>query len=84
MVDDENLYEVKEYLFQGGSFGLEALLFLVPTKSTVRALTHVDVFSFTAAEFSAVLRAHPDAMKKIQEIAVKKYNLPIQFLPMYM
>ena len=67
-----------EKLRNGDSFGLKSLIFSIPVDYSARALSHVDVFAFSGADFVSVLQDYPHAREKIQEAVMKEYGRPMQ------
>lgn len=77
LVDDSGT-PLPERLNPGDSFGLKSLLFSVPVAYTARAVTNVDIFKVKCADFASVLKDHPQAKEKIQEIALEEYNTALK------
>jgi CRP-like cAMP-binding protein len=63
-----------EVLTEGSSFGLESLLFNTPMERSARAVSHVDMFTVSYADFQRVLKDHPSIADSIAELAVKEYG----------
>lgn len=63
---------------EGGSFGLEPLLFCTPAEYSARAVSHVDILTFKRLDFVKVVKSHPHDLTKIQDIALKEYGMPLK------
>jgi glucose-6-phosphate 1-dehydrogenase len=64
----------KATLREGDCFGEIALLLAEPRTATVRALTPCDLFVLGRAEFSRILRDHPQFAESIKQIAQARYQ----------
>ncbi len=76
-MDETDPDQVNEVLTEGGSFGQESLLYNIPMESSVRAITHVDMFMFGQADFEHVLKDHQNMKDVINEVAQRVYRNPI-------
>ncbi len=76
-MDETDPDQVKEVLTEEGSFGQESLLYNIPMESSVRAITHVDMFTFGQADFEHVLNDHQNMKDVIHEVAQRVYRNPI-------
>ena len=54
VIDHEEPGAVKEVLTEGSYFGDKSLLYNTPMESTVRAITHVDMFTFSQTDYEKV------------------------------
>ena len=54
-----------------------ALLMSTPRVANVRAKTSCDLFVLNKADFSRILRDHPQFAKGVLDIAKQRYNLTI-------
>lgn len=75
---DEN-GQVSEVLTEGSSFGLKSLLYNTPMESSACAVSHIDMFTFSNADFQVVLKDHPPVADMIAELASKEFGSPIHF-----
>ena len=71
--------EVIEVLTEGSSFGLKSLLYNTPMESSACAVNHVDMFTFSHADFEHVLKDHPSVADLIAEQASKEFGSPVNF-----
>ncbi len=69
--------QVKEVLTEGGSFGQGSLLYNIPMESSVRAITHLEIFTIEQANFEHVLNDHQNMKNMINEVAQRVYSKPI-------
>lgn len=76
---DSDAGEVSEVLTEGSSFGLKCLLYNSPMESSARAVNHVDMFTFSHADFERVLKDHPSVANVIAELATEEYGTPVNF-----
>ena len=66
--------KVQATLRDGDFFGEMALLLSEPRTATVRAKTICDLFVLEQADFSRILRDHPQFAEAIKEIAQARYQ----------
>ena len=59
---------------EGSSFGLKSLLYNSPMESSACAVSHVDMFTVSHADFQHVLNDHPSVADGIAELAAKEYG----------
>ena len=78
MLDDES-GTVSEVLTEGSSFGLKSLLYNSPMESSACAVSHVDMFTFSQADFERVLKDHPSMADGIAELAAKEFGRRVSF-----
>ena len=64
-------------LSDGGFFGEIALLLSQPRIASVRAITDCDVFVLNRADFSKVLKDHPQFAQSIVEVACDRYKVAV-------
>ncbi len=76
-MDETDPDQVKEVLTEGGSFGQESLLYNIPMESSVRAITHLEIFTIGQADFEHVLNDHQNMKNMINEVAQRVYSKPI-------
>ncbi|MBY0527642.1 MAG: glucose-6-phosphate dehydrogenase [Gemmataceae bacterium] len=60
---------------EGSFFGEIALLLSRPRMATIRTLTPCDLFVLDKADFTSVLKDHPDFAKSLAKIAHERYHL---------
>ncbi len=72
VVDDTNPRMALDILTEGGYFGQKSLVFNTPMESSFRAVTHVDMFTLSQADFEKVLRDHPTIRNQIMQVAEDK------------
>ncbi len=77
-MDEENSDQVKQVLTDGNSFGEKSLLYNIPMESSVRAVSHVDMFTFGQTDFESVLSDHPNMEAMINEVAVRIYDKAVE------
>ena len=65
---------MSEVLTEGSSFGLKSLLYNSPMESSACAVSHVDMFTVSHADFQRVLNDHPSVADGIAELAAKEYG----------
>lgn len=70
----------KEVLTEGSYFGQRSLIYDTPMESSVRAVTHVDMFSLSQADFEQVLQDHPTVRNMISQVAEEQYGTPMDLL----
>ena len=75
MVDHQNPQLVTDILTEGSYFGQKSLVFNSPMESSVRAVTHVDVFALSQPDFEKVLQDHPAISKTIMQAAEEQHGL---------
>ena len=73
VLDDES-GTVIEVLTEGSSFGLKSLLYNSPMENSACAVSHVDMFTFSQADFQHVLNDHPSVADSIAELAAKEFG----------
>ena len=73
-MDDDN---PKEVLTEGGYFGQKSLIYDTPMESSVRAVTHVDMFSLSQIDFEQVLQDHPTVRNMMSQVAEEQYGTPM-------
>ena len=78
VLDDES-GTVSEVLTEGSSFGLKSLIYNSPMESSARAVSHVDMFTFSHADFQHVLNDHPSMADSITELAAKEFGRRVSF-----
>ena len=66
-------------LTEGSSFGLKSLLYNSPMESSACAVSHVDMFTISHADFQCVLDDHPSVADSIAELAAKEYGRRVSF-----
>ena len=66
--------QVKATLREGDCFGEIALLLAEPRTATVRARTACNLFVLGRAEFSRILRDHPQFADSIRHVAQERYQ----------
>ena len=66
-------------LTEGSSFGLKSLLFNSPMESSACAISHVDMFTISHADFQHVLNDHPSVADSIAELAAKEYGRRLSY-----
>jgi len=76
-MDKDDHHKVQEVLHEGSSFGLKSLLYNIPMESSARAITHVDMFTFSQADFELVLRDHGNMEEMISQVAVGLFGEPL-------
>ena len=76
---DDEAGVASEVLTEGSSFGLKSLLYNTPMESSACAVTHVDMFTFSHADFQHVLKDHPSVADAIAELATKEFGKPVNF-----
>ena len=64
---------------EGSSFGLKSLLYNSPMESSAYAVSHVDAFTFSQADFQCVLKYHPSVADSIAELAAKEFGRRASF-----
>ena len=79
VTDGDDTNEVKEILKEGSCFGQKSLLYNTPMDSSARAVTHVDMFTFSQADFEHVLKDHATMAALISDIAEREYGTPAYF-----
>lgn len=77
MLDNDDPSLVKEVLKEGSSYGQKSLLYNIPMEASVRAITHVDMFTFSQADFELVLSDHKNMEDMINEVAQRLFDKPI-------
>ena len=77
VLDDES--GTSEVLTEGSSFGVKSLLYSSPMESSASALSHVEMFTFSHADFQRVLKDHPSVADSIAELAAKEYGKKVSF-----
>ena len=70
------LREALARLSQGHYFGEMALLSDVPRTATVRAVTDVEVLTWSRADFTTLYAYLPDLQKSVDEIVQQRRNTP--------
>ena len=78
VLDDES-GTVSEVLTKGSSFGLKSLIYNSPMESSAIAISHVDAFTFSQADFQRVLKHHPSVADSIAELAAKEFGRRASF-----
>ncbi len=68
------------YIGKGSAFGLKSLLYCTPAECSARAVEHVDLFSFSSAEFVTVLKDFPRVVADIEFTASKEFGKPLKLL----
>ena len=71
--------KAREVLTEGSSFGVKSLLYSSPMESSACALSHVEMFTFSHADFQRVLKDHPSVADSIAELAAKEYGKKVSF-----
>lgn len=71
--------QVIEVLSEGSSFGLKSLLYNTPMESSACAISHVDMFTFSHADFELVLKDHPSVADAIAKQASEEFGTPVNF-----
>ena len=56
VLDENDPNMVAEVLEEGGYFGQKSLIYNTPMESSVRAVTHVDMFTLSQSDFEKVLQ----------------------------
>lgn len=74
---EESAQSRREQLSEGESFGVKSLLFDMPVEYSALAVTHVDAFRLSSADFAAALKHHPKAMAQIQAETMREYGKPM-------
>ena len=69
--------KIKATLREGDCFGEVALLLSEPRTATVRAKTTCDLFVLDKVPFSRILRDHHQFAERIKQIALERYNRPV-------
>lgn len=75
VVDDAG--HVIETLGDGDFFGEMGLLIASPRIATVRAKTAVDLFVLGKADFSSILRAHPQFAETMMKVAKERHQVTV-------
>ena len=73
----DGMGNVVEMLGDGDFFGEVSLLISTSRTATVRAKTHGDLFVLGRADFSRILRNHPQFAETMMKVAQERYRLTI-------
>ena len=70
---------VSEVLTEGSSFGLNSILYEIPMECSARAMTQVDIFTFSREDFKTVYEEHPEVAGRIAEEATNEFGVKPNF-----
>ena len=73
----DGMGQVVQTLSDGDFFGEVGLLISTPRTATVRAKTQSDLFVLEKADFSRILRDHPQFAETMLKVAKERYHLTV-------
>ena len=75
----DSQHHVKAKLKNGQIFGEVSLVGNIPRRITVKAITHVDIFSLSKGDLDNVLKYYPAIAAKVKDIGHNKYDDLLQY-----